>query len=172
MKDSPEPWITVRELVFSFPPTNPVRLCLGEWHRTKPSRQPERIFAGRTLGQRIVYRKKFGSPGKIRTCNPSVNSPTTKFNQNLPELVLIEGIQQVAMKRDEPLSPSLITFRSHFATIHRYYFYDFITARGSRLSWPQEAPVQIRAPRPNPSISVDYRARIVALLHRGASCKQ
>jgi AAA domain len=29
--------------------------------------------------------------------------------------VLIEGIQQVAMKRDESLSPSLFTFRSHFA---------------------------------------------------------
>jgi len=34
-------------------------------------------------------------------------------------LVLIEGIQQVAMKRDEPLSPSLFTSRSHFAAIHR-----------------------------------------------------
>ncbi len=35
-------------------------------------------------------------------------------NQNLPELALIEGIQQVAMKRDESFSPSLFTFRSHF----------------------------------------------------------
>jgi hypothetical protein len=34
-------------------------------------------------------------------------------------LVLIEGIQQVAMKRDESLSPSLFTFRSHFVAIHR-----------------------------------------------------
>jgi hypothetical protein len=41
-------------------------------------------------------------------------------NQNLPELVLIEGIQQVAMKRDESLSPSLFTFRSHFATVRHY----------------------------------------------------
>jgi len=40
-------------------------------------------------------------------------------NQNLPELVLIEGIQLVAMKRDESISPSLFTFRSHFAVIHR-----------------------------------------------------
>jgi hypothetical protein len=32
--------------------------------------------------------------------------------QNLPELVLIEGIQQVAMKRDKSFSPSLSTFRS------------------------------------------------------------
>jgi len=38
----------------------------------------------------------------------------------LPELVLIEGIQQVAMKRDESLSPSLFTFRSHFAAIHHH----------------------------------------------------
>jgi hypothetical protein len=57
----------------------------------------------------------------------------------LPELVLIEGIQQVAMKRDESLSPSLFTFHSHFATIHRYYYYDFMTARGARLPWAQEA---------------------------------
>jgi hypothetical protein len=33
--------------------------------------------------------------------------------------VLIEGIQQVAMKRDESLSPSLFTFRSHLVAIHR-----------------------------------------------------
>jgi hypothetical protein len=51
----------------------------------------------------------------------------------LPELVLIEGIQQVAMKQDESLSPSLFTFRSYFATIHRHYYYDFMTARGARL---------------------------------------
>jgi len=57
----------------------------------------------------------------------------------LPELVLIEGIQQVAMKPDESLSPSLFTFCSHFATIHRYYYYDFMTARGARLPWAQEA---------------------------------
>jgi len=34
--------------------------------------------------------------------------------------VLIEGIQQVAMKRDESLSPSLFTFRSHLAVIHHH----------------------------------------------------
>jgi len=28
----------------------------------------------------------------------------------LPELVLIEGIQQVAMERDESISPALFTF--------------------------------------------------------------
>jgi hypothetical protein len=51
----------------------------------------------------------------------------------LPELELIEGNQQVVMKRDKPLSPStLLTFRSRFATIHRYCDYDFMTARGSR----------------------------------------
>jgi hypothetical protein len=37
------------------------------------------------------------------------------------------------MKRDESLSPSLFTFRSHFANIHRYYYYDFMTARGACL---------------------------------------
>jgi len=37
----------------------------------------------------------------------------------VPELALIEGNQQVAMKRDESLSSSLFTFRSHFAAIHR-----------------------------------------------------
>jgi hypothetical protein len=34
--------------------------------------------------------------------------------------VLIEGLQQVAMKRDESLSPSLSTFRSHFAAIRHH----------------------------------------------------
>jgi hypothetical protein len=38
----------------------------------------------------------------------------------LPELVLTEGIQQVAMKPDESLSPSLFTFRSHLAAIHHH----------------------------------------------------
>jgi hypothetical protein len=51
----------------------------------------------------------------------------------LPELVLIEGIQQVAMKRDESLSPSLFTFRSYFATIHHFYHYDCMTAQGARV---------------------------------------
>jgi hypothetical protein len=32
-------------------------------------------------------------------------------------LALIEGHQQVATKSDESLSPSLFTFRSHFASI-------------------------------------------------------
>jgi len=40
------------------------------------------------------------------------------LNQNLPELALAEGNQQVAMKRDESLSPSLFTIRSRFAAIH------------------------------------------------------
>ena len=35
------------------------------------------------------------------------------------ELALTEENQQIAMKRDESLSPSLFTFRSHFAAIHR-----------------------------------------------------
>jgi hypothetical protein len=33
-----------------------------------------------------------------------------QLNQNLPGLLLIEGIQEVAMKRDESLSLSLCTF--------------------------------------------------------------
>jgi hypothetical protein len=37
----------------------------------------------------------------------------------LPELALIEGNQQVATKPDESISPSLFTFRSHFAAIRR-----------------------------------------------------
>jgi len=41
-------------------------------------------------------------------------------NQNLPELVLIDGIQQVAMKRERITSPSLFTFRSHLAAVHRH----------------------------------------------------
>jgi hypothetical protein len=51
----------------------------------------------------------------------------------LPELVLIEGIQQVAAKRSESLSPSLFIIRPHFAIIYRDYHYDFMTARGARL---------------------------------------
>jgi hypothetical protein len=47
----------------------------------------------------------------------------------LPELVLIEEIQQVAMKRDESLSPSLFIFGSHFAAIRRDWYYVFMTAR-------------------------------------------
>jgi hypothetical protein len=46
--------------------------------------------------------------------------PNDQLHQNLPELALIEGNQQVAMNRDESLSLSWISFRSHFATIHRY----------------------------------------------------
>jgi len=38
----------------------------------------------------------------------------------LPELALAEGIQQVAMKPDESLSPSLFTFDSRFAAIHHH----------------------------------------------------
>jgi hypothetical protein len=41
------------------------------------------------------------------------------IQSELAVLVLIEGIQQAAMKRDESLSPSLFTFRSHLAAIHR-----------------------------------------------------
>jgi hypothetical protein len=47
----------------------------------------------------------------------------------LPELALIEGNQQVAMKPDESLSPSLFTFRSHFAAVYHHWYYDFMTAR-------------------------------------------
>jgi hypothetical protein len=61
----------------------------------------------------------------------------------LPELVLIEGNQQLAMKPDESFSLSLFTFRSHFATIHYHQYYDFMTARASRLrrhQWNSAAP--------------------------------
>jgi hypothetical protein len=37
----------------------------------------------------------------------------------LPELALIEGNQQVAIKSDESLSPSLFTVCSLFVLIHR-----------------------------------------------------
>src|ERR1700686_4799248 len=46
------------------------------------------------------------------------------------------------MKRDESLSPSLFTFRSYFATVHRYYYYDFMTARGMRLPWAHRTRLQ------------------------------
>jgi hypothetical protein len=36
----------------------------------------------------------------------------------LPELALAEGNQQVAMKPDESLSPSLFTFHWRFVAIH------------------------------------------------------
>jgi len=38
----------------------------------------------------------------------------------LPELVLIEGNEQVVMKPDESLSPSLFTFRLHLAAVHHH----------------------------------------------------
>jgi hypothetical protein len=46
----------------------------------------------------------------------------------LPELALIKGNQQVAMKPDESLSPSLFTLSSHFAAIHPDWYYVFMTA--------------------------------------------
>jgi hypothetical protein len=46
-----------------------------------------------------------------------VGIPNHQFNQNLPELGIIEGNQQVAMKRDESTSPSLFTFRSRLVTL-------------------------------------------------------
>jgi len=39
-------------------------------------------------------------------------------HQNLPELALIEGNQQIATKPDEAFSPSLFTFHSYFADHH------------------------------------------------------
>ena len=36
---------------------------------------------------------------------------------------LTKVIQQVAMKPDESLSPSLFTFRSHLAAIHHHWHY-------------------------------------------------
>jgi hypothetical protein len=46
--------------------------------------------------------------------------PNHQFNQNLPELALIEGNQQVATKPDESISPSLFIIRSHFGAIHHH----------------------------------------------------
>jgi hypothetical protein len=60
----------------------------------------------------------------------------------LPELARTEGNQQVAMKRAESLSPSFFTFRSHFAIIHRYYYYDLMTAPGASLPWVHENDIQ------------------------------
>jgi hypothetical protein len=60
----------------------------------------------------------------------------------LPELLLIEGIQQVAMKRGESLSASSFTFRLHFATIRRHYYCDFVTAREARLTWVHDTRLQ------------------------------
>jgi hypothetical protein len=55
-----------------------------------------------------------------RTPDPSVNSHGTNFIRTWrAALVLIEGNQQFATNPDESLSPSLFTFRSHFAAIHR-----------------------------------------------------
>jgi hypothetical protein len=54
------------------------------------------------------------------TSNPFSNQPNHQLHQNLPELALTEGNQRVAMKPDESLSPSLFTFRSHFAAIHHH----------------------------------------------------
>ena len=44
-------------------------------------------------------------------------TPRDQFNQILPELELIEGNQQVVMKRSESFSPSLLTLCSQFAAI-------------------------------------------------------
>jgi len=61
----------------------------------------------------------------------------------LPELVLIEGNQLVATKRDESLSPSLFTFRSHFVTIHHDYYYVFMTFQYQVSGW---SPSHLRVP--------------------------
>ena len=51
----------------------------------------------------------------------------------MPELAQTEGNQLVAISRDESLSPSLFTFRSRVTTIHRAWYYVFMTARGRLL---------------------------------------
>jgi len=55
-----------------------------------------------------------------KTARPTALRLTAEqpIRQNLPELALIEGNQQVATNPDESLSPSLFTFRPHFAAIH------------------------------------------------------
>src|SRR6266478_6840961 len=55
-----------------------------------------------------------------------------------PELIVVGMKRDLAhyllneaacrMKQDESLSPSLFTFRSHFAAVHRYWYYVFMTA--------------------------------------------
>jgi hypothetical protein len=54
----------------------------------------------------------------------------------LPELALIEGNEQVATKSGESLSPSLFTFRLHFPSIHRNYYYIFTTVEATATDAP------------------------------------
>jgi hypothetical protein len=61
-------------------------------------------------------------------CFPATQ-PNNQFNQNLPELALIEGTRQVASKPDVSLSPSFFTFRSRFVAVQQHWYYEFVTAR-------------------------------------------
>jgi hypothetical protein len=72
------------------------------------------------LGVGILFRftifevLKAGFSPKI----PANGLDSAARNQNLPEVALINGNLQVAMKPDESLSTSLFIFRSDFAAIH------------------------------------------------------
>src|SRR5215510_1639465 len=84
-------------------------------HRT--CKRCERIKCLQTFVQ-MIDDKGIGSPGRIRTSNISVNSRKTNLIRTCRSS-RIEGIQQITMKRDESISPSLFTFLSHLVAIHR-----------------------------------------------------
>jgi hypothetical protein len=65
------------------------------------------------------------------------------------------------MKPDELLSPSLFTFRSHFAVIHHHYYYVFMTARAITDSCVFR--VVIESARPKTRVVNGYRSRSVVL---------
>ena len=74
----------------------------------------------REVAEKRFWLNDFRTTEITSHARPFGHKPNYQFNQNLPELVLIEGNQLVAMKRDKSFSPSLFTFRSHFAAIHHH----------------------------------------------------
>jgi hypothetical protein len=67
----------------------------------------------------LLDTKEFWLPGEDSNLQHFGYQPNNQLHQNLPELALIEGNQQVATKPDESISPSLFKFRSPFAAIRR-----------------------------------------------------
>lgn len=65
----------------------------------------------------------------------------------MPELVLIEGNEQVATKPDESLSPSLFTICSHFATISITFLRRLVSFLEPRLDGLRDIPT-IQGPGP------------------------
>jgi hypothetical protein len=83
-------------------------------------------FYDSSCGHRIGYKKapllhQLADLISLHTPQAFGREPKNQFNQNLPELVLIKGNQQVTTKTDESLSPSLSTFRSHLAAVHHQF---------------------------------------------------